>query len=1082
MKELTSLPRVGRELLELPDALVQQAGFQACVASLKNQTPATFDSVWGSSCALLTTALAREFDHVLVVVEDTKQFDHLLEDLVTFHDREVERFPPTVQGLSSAVTVDLEFGDRIRLLKRLTDGEAGGIIVTTVGALLQPVPAAPSLSSSSRTIVAGDPVDVAELQSWLKQNGFRKKSVVEMPGEFSVRGTIVDLFAADWASPVRMELIDGEADSLREFDVGSQRSRSEIRDIELTVLPSITTQEKGSLFEFLPADTLVLLHEPAKLNEQAKRYIERSVRPDELFQWAQVNRQWARFPLASADSIAEGYAGHVYNLPFESLDGFYGDIGEVKIQVDRLGRTSAGEAIDVCVISPVDGELERVEEILGATSIASQGRLWLGLGSVHEGFRIRDPQMVVVSSDQIFNRTDLRRTGQRRLSKAIDSFLDLNEGDLVVHLSHGIARYRGLEMLSKDDELTEHLVLEFHGGTRMYVPAAKIDLVQKYIGATKSKPILAKIGGKTWGKQKAAVESAVMDLAAEMIELQAERNARPGIAFNQDSEWQLEFEHSFPYHETPDQLTAIEAIKEDMQTSRPMDRLLCGDVGFGKTELAMRAAFKAVESGYQVALLAPTTVLVEQHYKTFKERMAEFPLEIRKLSRFCERSELKESLEWMRTGKADIVIGTHRLVSKDVKFFNLGLAIIDEEQRFGVEHKERLKQVTSNVDVLTMSATPIPRTLHMSLVGVRNISNLETAPAERLAVETKVLRFNHELIRSAMLRELNRGGQIYFVHNRIGDIYQVCQQLEELVPEATYVVGHGQMEDGELELAMSEFVNQRADVLVATTIIESGLDIPNANTMFINMADRYGLSELHQLRGRVGRYKHQAYCYLLLQPHKHINPTAAKRLQAIETFAEMGAGFAISMRDLEIRGAGNLLGTQQSGHIATVGYELYCHMLEKAVRKLKHQPKRMTINVEVDLPISAYLPDEYIPDRRQKIDFYRRMTRIERFDQVEELGNELKDRFGQLPEPAQRLLSLAELKLEAAVWQISSMYLQDKYFVFKFLDRSRFSQLAKMRPVIRIIDDQTAMVTLKSTNFTPEKVLSLAKSLLQASP
>ena len=519
----------------------------------------------------------------------------------------------------------------------------------------------------------------------------------------------------------------------------------------------------------------------------------------------------------------------------------------------------------------------------------------------------------------------------------------------------------------------------------MYVPASKIDLVQKYIGGTKRQPVLAKIGNKTWAKQKLAVEDAITDLAAEMIELQAKRELQPGMACGPDSEWQHTFEHSFPYRETADQLTAIESIKDDMERERPMDRLLCGDVGFGKTEVAMRAAFKAVDNGFQVGILVPTTILAEQHYKSFRERMAEFPVEIAKLSRFCSTKQLKETIEKLKTGQVDIVIGTHRLVSKDVQFKNLGLCVIDEEQRFGVEHKERLKNLRSSVDVLTLSATPIPRTLHMSLVGVRDISNLETAPEDRSPVQTKVTRYNNEIIRTSVLRELNRGGQIFFVHNRVKDIHVVKQKLTDLVPEASIKIGHGQMDVHDLEVVMSDFIAGKFDILLATTIVESGLDIPNANTIFIDQAENYGLSDLHQLRGRVGRYKHKAYCYLLIDPRKHLNPTAAKRLQAIETFSQMGAGFAISMRDLEIRGAGNLLGTQQSGHISTIGYELYCQLLEKAVRQLKHMPEKMSIGVEVDLPIAAFLPEDYVPDRRQKIDIYRRLTRLDKFGRIEEL-------------------------------------------------------------------------------------------------
>ncbi len=474
--------------------------------------------------------------------------------------------------------------------------------------------------------------------------------------------------------------------------------------------------------------------------------------------------------------------------------------------------------------------------------------------------------ITLLSGNELFHRTDLNRPSRRRLGRVIDSFLELREGDYVVHLSHGIARYRGLKLLAKDQQVEEHLILEFHGETKIYVPVSRIELVQKYVGGSKSRPTLARIGGRSWTRQKEAAEQAVSDLAADMLDLQAARAARPGISFGADTAWQQEFDASFPYQETGDQLTAIAAIKRDMQQPRPMDRLLCGDVGFGKTEMAMRAAFKAVDSGYQVAVLVPTTILAEQHLRTFTARMAAFPFTIASLSRFCTPKEQRKILEGLATGGVDIVIGTHRLAQHDVQFENLGLVIIDEEQRFGVEVKERLKALRQIVDVLTMTATPIPRTLHLSLLGVRDISNLETPPDDRLAIETRVTRFDAELIRHAVLRELNRGGQIFFVHNRVHDIEAVAHKLSEIVPEASLRIGHGQMPEGELEDVMLDFVAHRYDILLATTIVESGLDIPNANTIFIDEADRYGLADMHQLRGRVGRYKHRAYCYLLVEP------------------------------------------------------------------------------------------------------------------------------------------------------------------------------------------------------------------------
>ena len=1078
MDQLSLQERAADRLLNLHLAFSENAEFKACVESLAEGGNATFDSVWGSSCALLCSAIAKQLSPLLVVVNDAKAADRLLDDLPSVFDQPIDLFPACLPRAANSLAIDLEFGDRLRMVKSLMAGEQPAIIVTTVDALMQPVPAEDDLRGNVRPIAEGDVIDVSDFVTWLTEHGFHPTSAVELPGEFSHRGGIIDVFAADWTGPVRIELFDDEVESLRQFDTATQLSVASLSQIEVSVFDK-NQAETEPFARYLPNNTIILYVEPDGLREQADRSIERSPNPDELIGWEQTQKELAHLAAATASEISSGHLGARWQLPVDSVEQFSGDIGDLRLQVDRIGVDPSGNPADVIVVARVAGELDRVNEILATTAAFQAGRIHLAVGCTHQGYRLRDQRTVVVGCDQMFHRTELRRRGRKKLGKAIDSFMDLREGDLVVHLSHGIGRFRGLKMLDKDGQRTEHLELEFHGGTRMYVPASKIDLVQKYIGGSKTRPVLAKIGGKTWAKQKASVQNAIEDLASEMIELQATRDGRPGIAFGSDTTWQAEFEHSFPYRETPDQLTAIEAIKEDMQRAAPMDRLLCGDVGFGKTEVAMRAAFKAVENGFQVGILVPTTILAEQHYKNFNERMGEFPLSIAKLSRFCSPAEMRENLAGIASGSVDIAIGTHRLVSKDVEFHNLGLVIIDEEQRFGVQHKERLKTLRSSVDVLTMSATPIPRTLHMSLVGVRDISNLETAPEERSAVETKVLRFNSKVIREAILRELSRGGQTYFVHNRVNDIRLIEERLRSIVPEASIIVGHGQMPTDELEDVMNDFIGGKYDILLATTIIESGLDIPNANTIFINEADRYGLSDLHQLRGRVGRYKHQAFCYLMIEPHKHLNPTAGKRLQAIETFSEMGAGFAISMRDLEIRGAGNLLGTQQSGHIATIGYELYCQLLEKAVRRLKHMPAKLSIHVEVDLPVAAFLPDEYVSDRRQKIDLYRRLTRLEKFEQVDELREEIVDRFGPLPEPAARLMRLCQLKLEAAVWQVTAIYLQDKYLTFKFQDRRRFEQLAAGRKVLRIIDEQTALVTLKSAKIDPDKMLSLVKSLLQ---
>ena len=691
--------------------------------------------------------------------------------------------------------------------------------------------------------------------------------------------------------------------------------------------------------------------------------------------------------------------------------------------------------------------------------------------------------MLVLSGAELFGRARVRRLPRRHAGKAIDSFLDLREGDLVVHLAHGIGRYRGLELLKKEGQVEEHLTIEFHGGAKVYVPATRIELVQKYVGGRKAKPRLATIGGKSWLRQKAAAERAVQDIAVEMLELHAEREAQPGIALAEDTEWQLEFDASFPYHETPDQLVAVEAIKTDLASARPMDRLLCGDVGYGKTELAMRAAFKAVDNGLQVAVLVPTTILAEQHYRTFRERMAEFPFAISKLSRFATAAEQREVIQGLKAGSVDIVIGTHRLASKDVKFQNLGLLVIDEEQRFGVELKDRLKGLRTSVNVLTLSATPIPRTLHMALTGLRGISNLETPPEDRQAVETRVTRWDQDLIRRAILRELSRDGQVYFVHNRVHDIEAVAEKLQFLVPEARIGIGHGQMHEHDLEQVMLDFVAHRFDVLLATTIIESGLDIPNANTMFIDDANHYGLAELHQLRGRVGRYRHRAYCYLLVDPAKSLTPDAARRLRAIEEFSQMGAGFGIAMRDLEIRGAGNLLGTQQSGHIATVGYELYCQLLETAVRRLRNLPPKLDADVVIELPGEAYLPRDYVPDLRSKIDLYRRLARAFSDADLEGIEQELVDRFGAPPPAVARLLELVRLKHDAIVWQLQSIHIEPPYLVFGYGDRQRAEQLVRARQgQLRLVDEESIYFTLPATvRDNPDAILATARSLLQPS-
>jgi transcription-repair coupling factor (superfamily II helicase) len=1065
--------RAPSRLLELVERLEAVEGFDEVLAGLAAGHSATLDGVWGSSCALAAAALARHAPSLLVIVcPHPSDIDTLRDELTLFTRSPIERFLPA-ESQAGDRAFDVVFGQRLRVLKDLA-ADRPPIIVASIQSLLQPTPDPALVQSQTRRLKVGDELPIDALLRWLVDNRYQSISAVQLPGEFAVRGGIVDIFAHDWETPLRVELFGDEIESLRWFDVASQRSLARAETVDLTALDP-RGEHRHHLCDHLPPDAWFLLIEPGELEEAGRHYLNRLDHPPHFHATSNTLRHIYRFPSVTAEAIAAGSLETTCHLKIESVERFSGEVARVREELDSIGHDQ-----EVFLVCQTDAEVKRLEEIFATTSVATSGRLHFPVGRLSQGFRLVPAKTLVLSAAEVFHRADVTRATQRHLGRVIDSFLDLREGDLVVHVAHGIARYKGLKLLEKESQVEEHLELEFHGETKLYVPVSRIELVQKYVGGSKARPTLARLGGRTWLRHKRLAEEAVNDLALEMLELQARRSARPGIAFPEDTEWQLEFDAAFPYEETKDQVDAIACIKHEMRLSRPMDRLICGDVGYGKTEVAMRAAFKAIDAGYQVAVLVPTTILAEQHRRTFTGRMAEYPFNIAALSRFLTRKQQDRVLAGLKTGSIDVVIGTHRLLGSDVEFHNLGLVIIDEEQRFGVEAKERLKALREVVDVLTLTATPIPRTLHMSLLGLRDISNLVTPPEDRLAVETRVTRFDPSLIRQAVLRELNRDGQIFFVHNRVHDIEALGMRLRQIVPEARLGIGHGQMPEAELEQVMLDFVNHKFDLLLATTIVESGLDIPNANTIFIDQADRYGLADLHQLRGRVGRYKHRAYCYLLIDPHQALNPNAAKRLRAIEEFSDIGAGFAIAMRDLEIRGAGNILGTQQSGHIAAVGYELYCELLEKAVRNLKHLPPKESIEVNLALPGEAFLPRSYVPDIRGKIDLYRRIARVTRQEELDDLSAEMLDRFGPPPPAARRLLDLMELRLLAHFWQINSLHLEDSYLVLGYASRKRVKLLAETTGGrLRIVDDRSAYLPLDKRDANPDKILETAKSLLR---
>ncbi len=1055
-------PTTTLTLADVIGRVAEQSALSSAEASLHQNRRLTVEGVWLGGLPPIIAAWSRLAARPLVVVvPHLAEAETVAGELGELVGLPIEVFPPgseDSEGNEFESLVHQETVQRLHVLSLLTkckpesDSAVPPIVVTTLPSLQQHVPSPSSLERGKRLLEVGGTIDLAGLRTWLTDAGYHATGSVQLPGEFAVRGGILDIYPPDEPLPIRIELFDDLIESLRTFDIVSQRSTQNLQAVRLLAAKGSIKQD-GCLTDYLPSDAMIVLHESAAIQTAAEAFLHRVPFPERFRSVTSLWQSLSQWPMLFTSQIAdEGYSGELVRLPIGDVERIGGDLERLADDIDQhVGQR------ETIVVALNEGERERLTDLLGRSRTSQEQRLSIVISHLQHGFELMPDGPFVLTAAQLLRRSHIRRITKRSYSRPIDNFLDLKPGDLVVHLSHGIGIYRGTELLDKNGQRFEHLAIEFDGGTKLYVPSSKIALVQRYVGGTKSRPKLAKIGGVAWAKQKQAAERAVQDMAVDLLDLQARRRSQPGIAFAGDSVWQNQFDASFSYVETPDQIKAIVSTKGDMAMPRPMDRLICGDVGFGKTEVAMRAAFKAVDCGYQVAVLVPTTVLAEQHFKTFRERMNEFPFDIEKLSRFVSPADQARTIDGLKTGRVDIVIGTHRLASADVQFYNLGLLVIDEEQRFGVEIKERLKYLKSNVDVLTLSATPIPRTLHMALVGARDISNLETPPKDRLSIETRTIRFDENVIRNAILRELNRDGQVYFVHNRIQDIQEVAARLQHIVPDARLVIGHGQMAEGELEQVMVDFIEHRYDILLSTTIIESGLDIPNANTIFIDEAYRYGLAELHQLRGRVGRYKNQAYCYLVIDRRAHLSPDASRRLHAIEEYSQIGAGFGIAMRDLEIRGAGNLLGTQQSGHIAAIGYELYCQLLSEAVRHLTHQPPKLTVDVDVDLPVEAYLPVEYVPELRQRIDIYRRISRVSDVRALDDLRDELADRFGRLPECVDRLLQIAELRVDASLWFVKSLQTEDNFLVMTYTNRPRIEHLAKLHDRrLRIVDQQKA--------------------------
>ena len=1086
--------------------------------TLREEGRAGVEGLWGSSAPALAAALLPQCPSTLLyVVAHTDAADGARDDWRLFTGFDPPLFPAWEALPTEADVSDEILADRLRVLKDLSAARAasgrgaGGeavapprVLVTTIQALMQPVPSPSHLADNTLELVVGCEYRPSEVRRWLGERGFRPASLVLEPGQYAVRGGILDVFPPTSAVPYRLEFFGDELESLRTFDPASQRSDEERERLAISFVPTrsgsdtdraagpLVPQATTSLMDYLPKDAWIVWHEPLEIAEVGRSFLARLASPVDVFAFEAVVQQSQEFVRLDLASLVSGGAADAFALRTQSLPPFSGRAETVREELADLA-----EAGPVLLFSDNEAEHDRLLEILSKMDAPARERMRAGIGRIAAGFRLVAGGVSVVANHELFRRYhDRRRLRRRAETRAIDTWLDLARGDLVVHVVHGIGRYLGMKTLRREgegavstggDHAEDHLVLEFQDKARVYVPVSQVDLVQKYIGGFKGRPHLSRIGGKAWAEKKRRAALAVEDLAADLLRLQAVRQTSPGIAYPDDTLWQKEFEASFPYPETDDQLAAMQEIKRDMRQGRPMDRLLCGDVGYGKTELAIRAAFKAVEAGRQIAVLVPTTVLAEQHVRTFRERMADYPVVVEMLSRFQTRGAQADVLRRFRLGQVDVVIGTHRLLSADVQPADLGLLIVDEEQRFGVEHKERLKRLRETVDVLTLTATPIPRTLHLSLLGIRDISSLSTPPLDRRAVRTEIGTWDDRLVRQAILRELARDGQVFFVHNRVRSIQAVAERVQALVPEARVVFAHGQMHERDLESRMIEFFIGRIDVLVSTTIIESGLDVPRANTMFIHEADRFGLADLHQLRGRVGRYKHRAYCYVLLPESRPLAPAAAKRLRALERYSELGAGFQIAMRDLEIRGAGNILGAEQSGHIAAVGYELYCRLLESAVRRFQGRPEPDRRRADVRLDLAALLPKDYVPTESQRISLYRQLQRAPDLEALAQIADEIADMYGPMPDEVQRLVALERVRLLAGGARIRSIHRKGADLVMAVehvpaaeeLFRRCAEREVREAGTVRAVDAETVLWRLRADGG-PDAALALLEKWLVA--
>lgn len=1015
----------------------KQIPWRELYSNLDQRNSIFLDHFVGSTPALLVAKLAQKYNKLVVIYPDSESAEFMESDLEALDVYQSSYFPQTGHKPydEQQITESTPVVQRSEVLEKVINDEKS-VVVTSAPALFEKIISPEVFSKASITLKKGDTIEPAALKEELVDQKYDPVRFVERPGEFAHRGGILDVFPFSGDYPIRLEFFGDEVDSIREFDPDSQRSISFLETARFVPdTAGLSQDNKRNLLSYFDDETaIIMVNQPlikGKIEEQFENAEEaytdldsesKELPPEDLY----VSLKELDDSLAERSKVfLGGFSEETdidwkFRLNASPQPDFNGSIKLLKEDIKSLSKQS----FDTYILCDNEGQRDRFEELLDEPT--KDFRYHLSLETIHEGFILNDQALAVYTDHQIFNRYHRPKVRKKRKTSSISikELRDLNVGDYVVHVDYGIGKFAGFKKIEVRGVEQESVVLRYQESSTLYVNVSSLHKIQKYSGKEGTQPRISKLGSGRWARKKAETKKKVKDIARDLIKLYAKRKSQEAYDFSADTSWQTEMEARFEYEETPDQRDAIEAVKDDMETDTPMDRLVCGDVGFGKTEVAVRAAFKAVMDHKQVAVLVPTTILADQHYKTFAKRMKDFPVTVDVLSRFRTRKEQKETLKKLEEGKVDIIVGTHRLTSKDVKFDDLGLLIVDEEQRFGVKAKEKLKKYRATIDVLTLTATPIPRTLQFSLMGARDLSIINTPPPNRQPVQTEIHSFDEELIRDAITQETSRGGQVFFIHNRVKNIEAVANMVRELVPNIRVRHAHGQMSSSKLENIIEDFYDHKFDVLLSTNIVENGIDIPNANTMIINRADRFGLAELHQLRGRVGRSNRKAFCYLITPDIKTLTDEARKRLLALEEFSDLGSGFNIAMRDLDIRGAGDILGAEQSGYINDLGFDLYQKILNDAVKELKEEEFSdvfSDVELETELPetqvefdLPALLKSNYVSDSVERLNLYRKLSGAETLEEIKDWKVEVEDRFGPLPDAAQNLVTSTVIKLYAS--------------------------------------------------------------------